>query len=723
MQGNRSGSGRRVRLADHAGFCSGVARAIEITRKAAREGPGSVVTLGPVVHNPDVVASLEAEGVRSSQSLDSLQPGVLVIPSHGTTPEVLEDARSRGFAIVDATCPHVARAQSAALRFSRQGRHVVIVGDEGHTEVKGIIGWAGGDAIVIRGPEEMDRIPPGRPLGVVAQTTQKPEVFEDVVQRLRSLGFDVEAQDTICHATRMRQEAARKLASEVDLMVVIGGAASANTKRLAEVCAETGVKVLRVERGKDLDIPSIAGASNIGVTAGASTPNWVIEEVLGTMTEIFENKAENPEVENVGEQSAETTSAPATSEPAVSGEAKSESVDRALHVPELRVNSIVKGTVVKVDDEQVLVDIGYKSEGVIPLKELSFRTVSNPSTLVKPGDVIEVVVKSLSDPETGGNPKLSKREADARRAWSRLEEAYKAGTIIEGPVVEAVKGGVVVDIGVRGFVPASQVGRRFIEDLSTLVGQTLRMKIIEMERGRNVVLSQRQVLEEEEAAAKARAFENLKEGSVVKGKVTRLTNFGAFVDIGGGVEGLLHVSDVTWGRLRHPGEVLSEGQEIEVKVLGVDRERERISLGLKQLTTDPWANIAEKYPIGSIHAGVVTKLMEFGAFVKLEDGVEGLVHISELANRRVNTPDEVVSVGQEVNVKVISLNEDTRRIGLSIRQTEERPREPREPRPRREREPRERRQKKETPETVGSGDFNVTLGDLVGDVLKNRDGK
>lgn len=720
MQGNRKGLGHRIRLAEHAGFCSGVARAIEITLKAARERPGSVVTLGPVVHNPDVVASLEAQGVKFAGSLDGVQPGVLVIPSHGTTPETVEDARSRGFVVVDATCPHVARAQSAALRFSREGRHVVIVGDEGHTEVQGIIGWAGGDATVIKGPEEIDKIPPGRALGVVAQTTQKPEVFEDVVQRLRTLGFDIEAQDTICHATRMRQEAARKLASEVDLMVVIGGAASANTKRLAEVCAETGVKVLRVERGKDLDIPSIAGAANIGVTAGASTPNWVIEEVLGTMTEIFENKPENPEVESEGERNTETTTAPAASEPAESGEAKSEPVDQGLHVPQLRQGSIVKGTVVKVDDEQVLVDIGYKSEGVIPLKELSFRTVSNPSTLVKPGDVIEVVVKSLSDPETGGNPKLSKREADARRAWARLEQAYKTGAIIEGQVVEAVKGGVVVDIGVRGFVPASQVGRRYIEDLSTLVGQTLRMKVIEMERGRNVVLSQRQVLEEEEAAAKARAFENLKEGSVVKGKVTRLTNFGAFVDIGEGVEGLLHVSDIAWGRLRHPNEALSEGQEIEVKVLAVDKERERISLGLKQLTADPWANIAEKYPIGSIHTGVVTKLMEFGAFVKLEEGVEGLVHISELANRRVNTPDEVVSVGQEVNVKVISLNEETRRIGLSIRQTEEKPREPK---PRKEREPKEKRQKKEASESVGSGDFNVTLGDLVGDVLKNRDGR
>ncbi len=375
----------------------------------------------------------------------------------------------------------------------------------------------------------------------------------------------------------------------------------------------------------------------------------------------------------------------------------------------LEPGQIVGAKVVQIGADEVMVDVGYKSEGRIPLHELGLRSGQTPEDVLSVGDEIEVFVIKVEDQE--GNVLLSKRRADNRVAWEALERAKAQDEVIEAPVTERVKGGLLVDVGVRGFIPASHVALNYVENLDKYVGQTLRLKVVELDRQRsNVVLSHKQVLEEEYENAKREAFERLTEGSVVKGVVRRITDFGAFVDIGGGVEGLLHVSEMAWSRVGHPSDVVSEGQEIDVMVLKVDAENDRISLSLKETLPDPWLSVGKRYQVGDIVNGTVTRVVDFGAFVKLEDGIEGLVHISQLADRHVTKPSEVVSSGQNVDVKVVSLDEEKRRIGLSIKQTIERPAPP----------PREKKQRGGSQAPVikqGSGaDTTVTLGEVFEDL-------
>ncbi|HOL50741.1 MAG TPA: bifunctional 4-hydroxy-3-methylbut-2-enyl diphosphate reductase/30S ribosomal protein S1 [Bacillota bacterium] len=752
-----------IREAKHAGFCRGVERAVRIAceagQEALRSGSGGAVTLGPLVHNPDVVSSLLKCGVEQVDSIESASGRVLIIPSHGLPPETIQAARERGLTLVDATCPHVLRSQREVARAHSEGRYVVIVGDKHHPEIRGVAAFAAGDVVVVSDPNEAESLAlPARPITVIGQTTHKQSLFEAVVSVLRNRGAVVDAVNTICPATSERQEAARTLAGEVDLMVVIGGAASANTMRLAEVCRESGARVLKVENACGLDREAILSARTIGVTAGASTPSWVIEEVKDAMHEIIEGNSEEakclecqdeqtceasstelakereetaveqgetvPEesAERVAVQPSENTSATEECEKtetspseagtdessddggeeaaegsappdtggaeAVDADSDQEEAGDAEQVeaeeekpaterftpPAHELPSdpdVIPVRVKEVYDDRVVVEVEPGKDAVIFKKHLSIEQISHPSEVVSVDDEIYVVLDDSQRPSSD-MMYASKTRADTLLKWQTLENAMDTGEIIEGKVTEAVKGGLVVDIGVRGFVPASQVGRRFVEDLNVYVGQTLRLKVREVERLRsNVVLSHRAVLEEEERLAKERAFQTLERGQVLDGTVTRLVSFGAFVDIGDGVEGLLHISDISWSRIKHPGEVLAEGQSIKVLVLNVDRERERISLGYKQLLPDPWENIGQRFPVGSVVSGTVTKIVDFGAFVRLEDGIEGLVHISQLADRRVGRPDEVVSVGETVTVKVIGLREQEHRISLSIRQAME----------------------------------------------------
>lgn len=386
-------------------------------------------------------------------------------------------------------------------------------------------------------------------------------------------------------------------------------------------------------------------------------------------------------------------------------EAMAEQYDEATRT--LARGELVEGRVVDIVDNEVHVHVGYKSEGRIPLNELGLQGDETPEDVVKIDDTILVQVLQVNDEE--GTVVLSKRRADERHAWTDLTAKHEAGEIIEAEVTGRVKGGLLVDVGVRGFVPASHVDVGFVDNLDEFVGQTLRFRIIELDRQRrNVVLSRKELLEEELQAAKEEAFSSLEEGQIVVGIVRRLTDFGAFVDIGGGVEGLLHVSEMAWSRVRHPQDVLSEGDQIDVKVLGVDRERERISLSLKAALPDPWTTIEDRYSTGQVITGEVTRTVEFGAFVKLEDGVEGLVHISQLADHHVEDPADVVKPGDEVKVKIVNLDAGARRIGLSMKAANPRPE-----RPRPERRPRAQQSAAPTSYT-DPGPENVTIGDLAG---------
>lgn len=385
-----------------------------------------------------------------------------------------------------------------------------------------------------------------------------------------------------------------------------------------------------------------------------------------------------------------------------------EGMKDAVDVKSVRSGEIVKGVVVQVNQDEVLVDVGAKSEGVIPLRELASFDVASPQDVVKVGDEIEVYVLKAEDNE--GKLILSKEKADAEKAWEKLQEYLDSGEVIEGVVREVVKGGILVDVGVRAFLPASLVDRGYVEDLNKYLGMTIQARVIELNRPRKkVILSRKAVLEEEASRKRVELMQNIQEGDVVKGIVRRLTSFGAFVDIGG-VDGLLHISEMAWHRINHPSEVVKVGDEIEVAVLRVDRENEKISLGLKQVLPNPWDNVDEKYPVGGVVAAKVVRLAPFGAFVQLEPGVEGLVHISHLADRHVAKPDEVVQEGEEVNVKVLSVDPAEKRIRLSIREVN-----------REANRERENRQLKEFHKNQVTDDGgNVTIGDVVGDIFEDN---
>lgn len=631
-----------IRVAPGAGFCAGVRRAVEIALRAAAE-QGEAHTLGPLIHNRRVSEWLAARGVRAAGSLAEI-PRTVVLPSHGTGPEVIAEAERRGLIIYDATCPLVRQAQRRAAELADEGYQVIVVGDPSHTEVKGIVAWTGGRAIVVTGAAqaaELGRLPR---VGVVAQTTERPAVVADVLAELRRRCDEVKYEPTSCHVvTDERQQQARALAAWADLMLVVGGHDSANTRQLAQVCREVGAPTEHIEGAAELRPEWLRGKSRIGVTAGGSTPEWIMEEVIRAVKEFDERET---------------------------GTMSEEAVGQADQLPELHPGDRIKGRVASVSEDGVMVDIGYKTEGVIPKEELGRGEVVSPNFDLKPGDEIDVVVVEVAGPD--GNPVLSKKKAEDAQLWADLEASLNEGKVIETVASQAVKGGLLVDLrGVRGFVPASQVALRRVDDLTTWVNKPMRLRVIELDRERNrAVLSQRKVLEAEQAQKREEIWANLTEGAVLTGTVRRLTDFGAFVDVGG-VDGLVHVSEMGWERVNHPSEVVKEGDEVKVKVLKVDREAGRISLSMRAVMPDPWYEKIKKYSVGDIVTGKVVRLADFGAFVQLEEGVDGLVHISQLANHRVNRPDEAVSVGQEVRVKIIGIRPDDKRISLSIRAVNE----------------------------------------------------
>lgn len=636
-----------ILVAKYAGFCFGVKRAIEIAEKTIQAAHNPVYTYGPIIHNRQVVERLQQQGVNKIEQVTAGAPGHLIIRSHGVAPEVLTEAAQHGHQVVDATCPFVSKAQRLAQELDSQGYQVVVVGDKEHPEVQGIVGWTGGRALVVENAAEAKKITGYNCVGVVMQTTQPEANFNEVVRTLQGKGIEVKAYNTICHATNERQLAALDLAQQVEVMIVVGGINSANTGKLAKLCRSTGTATYQVESAEELNAQWFVGVKRAGLTAGASTPSWVIEEVVNRMSELGDKM-----------------------------ESMQEGMNEAVEVKTLRRGEMVNGTVVQISNSEILVDVGAKSEGVIPIRELTSYN-ADPQDVVQVGDQIDVVVVRAEDEE--GRVVLSKERADVQKNWGKLEEAMEQGTIIEGVVREVVKGGLIVDVGVRAFLPASLVDVAYVEDLSKYVNETINVKIIEMNSSRRkVVLSRKVVLEEELKKAREELFARLEEGQVVKGVVRRLTDFGAFVDIGG-VDGLLHISEMAWYRINHPSDVVSVDDQIEVKVLKVDQENEKVSLGLKQVLPNPWDNVEQNYQEGSVITAKVVRLAPFGAFVQLEPGVEGLVHISHLAEQHVEKPEDVVSEGEEIKVKILSVDAEGKRIRLSIREANKEPRPKRQP--------------------------------------------
>lgn len=660
-------------MAKHAGFCFGVKKALE-KAESALDHP-EVYTLGPLIHNAQVVNRLASQGIKKIEDLDEIQQGKVIIRSHGVAPEVLTKATEKGLKILDATCPFVQKAQQLAKEYTDKGYQVVIVGDASHPEVVGILGWTENKAIVIDNIIEAEKLKQFPKLCVVAQTTQSLEKFKKISDVLKKKTLEFKVCNTICHATKERQDAAKHLAEQTDLMIVVGGRNSSNTRKLFDICTATGTKTYYVESAHELKDHWFVNVNRVGLTAGASTPDWILEEVIKKMTELNQS-AEKETQEEIIEKTAQ-------------------------QLKTFNRGDIIQGTVAQVGENEVLIDVGGKSEGIIPVTELSLKENVVPSEEVQVGDVIQVYVIKSENEE--GNPILSKRRADRVRAWEKIQESFETGDILEGKAEQVVKGGLLIDIGLRGFMPASLVDIGYVENLEDYVGKDLRFKIVEIDREKNkIILAQKPVLEAEVNEQKKKTLAGIKAGEKVKGTVRRLTNFGAFVDIGG-IDGLLHVSELSWGRVNHPSEVLSEGDEIEVYILAVDQDKEKISLGLKQLLDNPWKKAAKNYQEGQIVTGKVVRTVSFGAFVELEPGVEGLVHISQLAREHVARAEDVVQVGQEVTVKILDVDVKSERISLSIKDASDEEKDS---------------DVQEYMEKADEG-TGVTLGDLFGDILKN----
>ncbi|MDD3334586.1 MAG: bifunctional 4-hydroxy-3-methylbut-2-enyl diphosphate reductase/30S ribosomal protein S1 [Eubacteriales bacterium] len=630
-----------IEIARHAGFCMGVRRAVDEALHAAQSGE-EIVTFGELVHNPQVIEKLEAMGIFAIHDISQAEGRTVIIRSHGVAPNVIRGLAETAKKVIDLTCPFVARLHEVVAQYSADGSPVILLGQRDHPEVIGTIGYGQGEVFTVTTPQEAEALPILERALAVSQTTFPHERWEAVLPVLHRHVRELTVQDTICTATVLRQNEARRLASQSDKMLVVGGKTSANTRKLYETCKGICQQTLLVERAADIP-PGFADihSESIGITAGASTPDWSLKEVVTRMTD-------KEQLDQVSTEEAEKNSFMA---------------DVEATLVKIRPGQTVTGTVVQITEDEICVNIGFKSDGLIKRDDLVTQDV-------KLGDEIEVEVVKVNDGE--GNVLLSQRNILNRKAFAELVEKNEKGEYVEGVGKEVVKGGLICMVnGIRAFVPASQLSNRYVEKIGEFVGQTLKLKIIEMdEQKKRIVCSRRAVVKEESEAKKAEAWSRLAEGAVVKGIVRRLTDFGAFVDLGG-VDGLIHVTDLSWAHVKHPSEVVSPEQEVEVKILSIDPERERIQLGLKQLQPKPWDNAPQKYAEGSVVTGKVVRITTFGAFVELEPGIDGLVHISQCATTRINKVEDAVNVGDEVQVKVLSIDPEAKRISLSIRALQE----------------------------------------------------
>ena len=631
----------RLELARSAGFCYGVRRAVQMAEMAAEEGRPCVM-LGPIIHNRDVIAYLESIGVGLVDTPEEVPPGTAVlIRSHGEGRPVHEALARLGRPVIDATCPNVSRIHQIVSRAEEGGRQVLIIGTRTHPEVAAIAGWCR-RPVVLEGVAELsnwlETAPERRdiPLTMVSQTTSTRFIWDSCVEKAKKECTNLKIFDTICNATCKRQSEAQALAARSDAMVVIGGRESSNTKRLAELCGALCPMVVWIERAAELEPSNLCRKASIGITAGASTPEWIIKEVYDKMSD------ENIEIE----------------------ESFAEMLEKSIKT--LNTGEKVTGVVTGITPTEIYVDLGTKHAGYIPVSELTDDPTAKVEDLVKIGDEIETYVMRVNDQE--GVVTLSKKRLDTVKSWDDIEQAREEHTTVEGVVTEENKGGVVVSIkGVRVFVPASQTGLPRETPMSQLLKQHVRLRITEVNRARRRVVGSIRAVEAEERAAKAaEVWANIEENKRYTGTVKSLTSYGAFVDIGG-VDGMVHISELSWSRIKHPSEVVSVGDTVEVCVISFDKEKKKISLGMKDRSQNPWEVFTGKYQPGDVANVRVVKLMTFGAFAEVVPGVDGLIHISQIADHRIDKPGDVLSEGQMVDVKIIDIDYDNKKVSLSIR--------------------------------------------------------
>ena len=622
-----------ITVAKSAGFCFGVARALEIVESCAKEQDKIYHTLGPIIHNQHVVKELTERGISPIGDIGEANPGDnVIVRTHGVGKDVYRAMEARGIGITDVTCPFVKKIHNIVEKHYNEGYQIVIIGDKNHPEVQGINGWCENQAVILGSEEETKTVKFGKkPLCVVSQTTFVQKIFKKILFFLKNTCKDILIFDTICSATEERQNEAYALASVSDMMIVLGGRNSSNTQKLYSICKSVCEDTHVLEHIDELKFSAHNNSKKVGITAGASTPAVIIKEAICKM-ENFES------FESLVEESLKT----------------------------LNTGDVVKGTVIEVRPNEVIVDLGAKQDGFIPAGEISDDPNVATADVVKPGDEIEVFVVRVNDAD--GNIILSKRKLDSVKTWEAVKAAYEEGTVLEGKVTETVNKGMIAAYkGYKVFIPESQASERRTADLSALVGNVVAFKIIDInDRRKRLVGSVRTVLEAQKKELEDKFWADAAVGKVYNGVVKSLTNFGAFVDIGG-VDGLVHISELSWKHIKHPSEVVSEGDAIEVYIKDINAETKKISLGFKKAEDNPWEVVKSKIEVGGITTVKVVRIMPYGAFAEIIPGVDGLIHISQIANRRIEKPQDELELGQEVEVKVTEIDWDAKKIALSIR--------------------------------------------------------
>ena len=637
-----------IKKADSAGFCFGVNRAISMVKDLV-DHDVKVCTLGPIIHNMEVVRELEQHGCRPVESIGEINEGeILVIRSHGVPKTVIDELDKKGIEYQDATCPFVKKIHRIVSEAVVGEEVVLIAGNASHPEVKGIIGNCKTDCYTFNNEGELDNLltnilkENNKLVKVVAQTTFDTKEWKKSVKKIKKLCTNSKIFDTICNATSVRQSEADVIAAQSDFMVVIGDRHSSNTGKLFDICKRRCDNTVLIETAAELDMRQVRDARRIGVTAGASTPAKIIKEVLDTMSEEIKSGETNFE------------------------ESFEEMLEESLK--NLNTNERVMGTVISIAPNEVQVDVGRKQTGFVPVSELSNDPSAKPEDIVKVGDEIELLIMKTNDQE--GTIMLSKRRVDAQKSWEELQEKVDSQEILTSKVTEAVKGGVIVLYnGVRVFIPASQATASRDESLEDLVGQDVDFRLIEVsQRGRykRAIGSIRSVLKEQRAAQREEFWKNCEVGKRYTGVVKSLTSYGAFVDLGG-VFGMIHISELSWTHIKHPSEVVNVGDTVEVYVKDINEETKKISLGFKNADDNPWEILKRDYPEGTVVNATIVGLTTFGAFANIIPGIDGLIHISQIANKRIDKPADVLSVGDTVEAKITAIDFDKKRVSLSMR--------------------------------------------------------
>lgn len=686
----------KIIRAEKSGFCFGVRRAVDESEKIAFESSETIVTWGKLIHNDLEVERLRKNGIIPKDEIKNINKQKVIIRTHGVPEEDIKYLQENENQIFDFTCPFVKKLQNYAKKYFEEGFKVIILGKEDHPEIIGVKGWTENQAVVIDGVEGLNHITITleEKICLLAQTTEREENFNQVAEAVRKINKDAVIINTICKATQERQDSVKELASKVDVMIIIGGKESSNTKKLFQISKTVNSNTYLIEKAMDLDKKWFETAKIAGVSAGASTPDWIIEEVIEEMEEMKETMGMAEAVESKKSP---------------------------------RKGSVVQGKVVQVEKERAFVDVGGKTEGILDIGEVSFRNIEDLTEVINVGD--EFSVKIIDIENENGEMKVSKRRAEEKEAIDKLINAKENSEIISAEVYEAVKGGILVDVGIRGFIPASLVDVGYIEDLAQFTGKTIEVMVEEIDlENRKYILSRKAVIEKE----LEKVWDTLEEGKSIKGTVKKLVDFGAFIDLGG-IEGLLHISEMGWGKVEKSSDLLTEGQEVEVYLLSINKETNKIALSLKKMTPDPWTVVNEKYKSGDTVSGKVVRQSDFGAFVELEPGLDGLVHISQISWQRVEKVSDALNIGDEIQVKILEIDADSKKINLSIKETLPKPERPK--KEEKETTPKMKTEKKaaakparaekkvqeaET-ETImdDKGPTGVNIGELFGDKLKD----